>query len=797
MNITLHQSYLNSSFNTILNTSIENANNFTLPCPTDTYSNSSYTKFNIVDIIAPNMTIDIETGTSNKETMVFGDVHAFSFIILNSSYLYNFSIMFSELLGFDAEVTLKLYDATYDSGTGKMKPSSDLGYINIVQTIPASTSNKWYEFNVNEYLDVTTTNNKTFFIVLYNSAFGAGVGRAQYHYETDGLDNSETWYGPGGVFSTYLTRDISSSIKLNLTDNTPQPEDINLRINDNSISNDVSNTGLWESFEVNSSASGILEYNITADWWDVECNISQALVNYTRTDLIANSDFIIEGSSQDPKWNVTREGGLNYFYTGFSNYQINFTIPESWSNPSIRVFNGESDERTSSIIKRLLGNGYREINVPNAGNGTYWFLNATSANLVSLIDSYIGLSSADLFNFTDVAHFNATFSKYINDGTINLSIYSPVLINDELNYTVQTQSFTAGTEISITDWDISNDVTQYGNFRVHVYWNNYTEAGFLEEIITILGETSLTPTLPDSTFDASDVFVIDIFFNDIGLGAGISGASITHSLDGGAPKGAFTDYANGTYSITIDCNDPDFSAYGPTLIEINATKDFYNNQSETVEITILGETELIDTIPRYSFDSTENFDIALFFNNTVKDLGVDGATIEAYVNSTLYNDAVITPLGGGNYNVTVDCDDDAFFNRDYGPINLSISIEKAYYYNHSVDYIITITGETSLSTSKFPVPSVGYYNSDETFNITADFVDIGRIGGISGGQAKVYVKPFSGGSYQEYSTTIFEFGVGSYNITIDCSDALFNPYGKYNIKVNITKLNFYLAEDIL
>ncbi|MFW9822337.1 MAG: hypothetical protein ACFFE4_05355, partial [Candidatus Thorarchaeota archaeon] len=220
-------------------------------------------------------------------------------------------------------------------------------------------------------------------------------------------------------------------------------------------------------------------------------------------------------------------------------------------------------------------------------------------------------------------------------------------------------------------------------------------------------------------------------------------------------------------------------------------------QSETVEIIILGETDLIDTIPRYSFDSTEVFDIALFFNDTVKDLGVNGATIVAYVNSTLYSDAVVNPLGSGNYNVTIDCDDDAFFNRNYGSINLSISIEKGYYYNHSVDYIITITGETSLSTSTFPVPSVGYYNSDETFNITANFEDIGRSEGISGGQAKVYVKPFSGGSYQEYSTTIFEFGVGSYNITIDCSDALFNPYGKYNIKVNITKLNFYLAEDIL
>ncbi|MFW9972792.1 MAG: hypothetical protein ACFFDF_21580, partial [Candidatus Odinarchaeota archaeon] len=95
-------------------------------------------------------------------------------------------------------------------------------------------------------------------------------------------------------------------------------------------------------------------------------------------------------------------------------------------------------------------------------------------------------------------------------------------------------------------------------------------------------------------------------------------------------------------------------------------------------------------------------------------------------------------------------------------------------------------------------PSIGYYNSDETFNITVYYEDVGRAEGINGGLVKVYVKEVSATQYQEYTpVTLYPFGVGYYNITVDCSDPIFNPYGKYNIKINVTKSHYYLAEDTL
>ncbi|MFX1479643.1 MAG: hypothetical protein ACFFCI_16090, partial [Promethearchaeota archaeon] len=276
-----------------------------------------------------------------------------------------------------------------------------------------------------------------------------------------------------------------------------------------------------------------------------------------------------------------------------------------------------------------------------------------------------------------------------------------------------------------------------------------------------------------------------------------AGATITHRLDNGAVRSIFTDLGNGNYRITIDCNDTDFSAYGPNIIEINATKDYYNNQSKVVTISIWGETDLVSSIPKSSFNSTETFDVSLFYNDTVKDSGVSGASIEAYINESLYSPIGINDYLDGNYDVTINCDDDVFDTQGYGYFNLSLSIENSYYYNHTTSFIIKITGETSLGATKYPDPVIGYYNSDQTFNITAYFEDIGRSEGISGGIARVYVKEVSASSYQEYLTAIDPFGIGYYNITINCNDPEFSSYGRYNIKINVSKTHYYTATYVL
>ncbi|MFX1568274.1 MAG: hypothetical protein ACFFCV_07890 [Promethearchaeota archaeon] len=796
MNIALHQSYLNYSFDIALNASDPNNSTFNIPCPTYLTFNSSYSRFDVMNIEAPNRTVIVEDqcyDDTNDNYLLTDAIDTYaSFNIIGRGYLRSLSINISVSAG--ALIYIELYNSTWNSGSGRSAVDTSSKIDLIGPQFVGAQSAGWYLFDFTDVLlDPTETDNNTYFINVYDTSDDT---LWYYEDESDGSNDSYTYY------STYRTTDLNLKCDFAPINNTPKPSEIGLKINGSIVTDvDSMNQGYWESFAENSSENGYLKYLISAEWWDVTCIISQVLINFTKTDLKASSEFNIAGSGQDVEWNVTRNGGLNYFDTDFRNYRINFTIPATWLDSSIKVFNG-TDEWT--IKKRLLSNGYRDVEVLNARNGTYWFLNATSDNLLLSIDTYSGTTPTTFYNFSQIVHFNSTFLENINDndGIINLSVYSPLLINNELNYSIETGSFTGGLEISLTDWDISDNVTQFGDFRVQVSWSNSTAAGFRETTIRIFGETSLTPTLPSSPFDSSDTFDIEVFFRDSGLIQGIESATITYQIESGPIRtvldGTITEVGNGYYNITIDCNHTDFNGYGPKSITINASKINYNNQSIQVDITIYGETDLVSLIPRYSFDSTESFDVALFFNDTVKDVGIDGATIEAYINQTLYNDAVITPLGGGNYNITIDCDDDIFSTQGYGDFNLSLNIENSYYYNKTTqDFIIDITGATDLSTTQFPDPSIGYYNSDEMFNITAYYRDIGRNEGINGGLAKIYIKEVSASTFQEYTPVVLDpYDPGYYNFTIDCSDPIFYPYGKYDIKINISKSNYYTAEDI-
>ncbi|MFX0012866.1 MAG: hypothetical protein ACFE9R_21330, partial [Candidatus Hermodarchaeota archaeon] len=752
MNIALHQSLINTTEREYSN--LDNYATLVEACPaSDPNFNSSYIEIDVAQIEAPNKTLDIESSSSNAILDITASIAgATHFISRGNGYIENVSVRLTNIdLTTDATCQMVLY--AFDSGNNR--PAGTNQY-DVYATLgnfafPNNTYSQWYTLTgIHQLINNSDTDDDKWFIGLFDNSVGGGdmwwdYTRDDLNFGGDGVDETDSYLYSGGTWMLYQTAAPATTIDFNIQvdlaplNNTPKPTQINLTINDKEVSDVDFQSGKWIETVPLVNPSGNLHFIISADWWDVSCNITNALINYTKTDLVASSEFNIAGSGQLVNWNVTRVGGLNFFDPRFSAYRINFTIPALWFNPSIRVFNG-AVERTSDINKRLLGNGYREINIPSAGNGNYWYLTADSTNLLSSIDTYLGGILANIYNFTDITHFNATFSTEINDGEINLSVYSPVLINNELNYSIVIQSFAAGSVISLANWDISNSVTKYGDFRVQVYWNNNTAAGFLEKEITIYGETELTPSLPPSPFDSSTVFDIDLFFNDIGLSSGIAGATITHRLNSGALNSSFTDLGNGNYRITIDCNDTDFTAYGPNIIEINATKDYYNNQSKVVKIIIWGETDLVSSIPKSSFNSTESFDVSLFYNDTVKDNGVSGATIEVYINESLYSPIAINDYLDGNYNITINCDDDVFDTQGYGYFNLSLSIENSYYYNHTTSFIIYITGETSLGATKYPDPIIGYYNSDQTFNITAYFEDIGRSEGLSGGLARVYIK---------------------------------------------------------
>ncbi len=790
VNITLHQSILNTS--TISFSNLDNENTFQEPAPKFQGYNTSNINIDVDDINAPNKTILYEDQTSARIIDAVNS-HYISFKARGVGYIENISIYLNRTAPLLTRLIVSLYNSELDGSIPKP--------LNLVYALPivdlsviTGDSPHWHNMtNIGSLFNCSETYNDTFYLNI--EEIGSGVDIEIYGELTsmggDGsndnyvLDSGENEFNIAGSL-------VDAAVEIDFVplNNTPKPSQIGLEINNKSV-NDVNfQKGKYIMTEgILKDLSGTIDFNVSADWWDVACNVSRVQINYTKTDLRADSSFEVLGNGQDVLWNVTKPGGLNYFDSRFNNYTINFTISSRWEN--IEVWNGGTN-KTDDIKPNPLNN-YKDIQVFNAGNGTHWFLNATSSNLLEDIKKYVGtMSAADNFNYTDLVRFNGTFSSSISDGSINLSVYSPLILNDHLNYTFINSSFISGDDIYFGDWDISEKVTKYGKFRILTQWNNGTDAGFFRDNITIFAETNLLIDQPsqNTTFNSSTIFNVTIIYNDTGQSLDISDGDIYYKINAGTYSSVNESVkyiGSGKYNITFDCNNTEFN-YGLNTISIRANNTYYHNQTDTLYFFILGETSLIRSFPKtYNFDSGETFNVTLYFNDTVKNIGIDGAdAVDIYVNDSDYTPLDFFDYGNGYYNLTVNCSDSIF--NDYGSFDVKVDVNKTNYYNQTTSFVISITGETSLDVSVMPVRK--FYYSTEIFNITAYFNDTARNQGINGATIDIDV---DGSVYSPLSW--FDYGNGYYNISVDCSDPIFSNYGSFQMRINATKLNYYKSVD--
>ncbi|MFX1558713.1 MAG: hypothetical protein ACFFC9_15785, partial [Promethearchaeota archaeon] len=485
LNITLHQSLVNSS--NIEFTNLDLYNSFTEPFPIFSGYNTSFINITISNINAPNKTLDLEKDTDDVPISFGSPTYAFSFDVLSNATLKEFEVCLTGSSGSaDAGVGFQVWNATWTGSA--ILPDTNTGLLSHTETVYTTDTKVWHKISPNIDLSPSKTDNDTFFIIMWDTNVPSSF--PEFNAKNDGAGEFESlvYYMP---VSTWISRpyEVCANVSLTLPDNTPKPTDINLQINTTKLEDDLSgsNVGYWNPNQIYSSQTEKLDFSITADWWDVSCNVTNVQINYTKTDIKANSDFNIPVSGQDVNWNVTIPGGLNYFDARVNDFNtINFTIPEIWQDTTIKVFNDTTEK--ADIIKRLLGTGYRDVQVLNAGNGTNWYLTANSTNLMSSIDCYLDEINTNIVNYSDIVNFNATFSTSISNGVINLSIYNPEYINNQLNYSREITTFNPGIEIDLGNWDIANNITQYGTFRIITFWSNDTAAGFFENQITVLGE---------------------------------------------------------------------------------------------------------------------------------------------------------------------------------------------------------------------------------------------------------------------------------------------------------------------
>ncbi|KKL26696.1 hypothetical protein LCGC14_2392720, partial [marine sediment metagenome] len=338
MNITLHQSYLNTSFNTDLNLSDPNNSSFILPSPKEINFNSSYTKISIDEIYAQNYTIVVEddfaggSGFHNLDT----DPIYMSFETKGVGYIENISIRLREFNLIDNTLLqLRFFNSEYDVGKSGIRPKNQLAFLVSAEVINDVSMFWWNLTNVHQFYNSSETYNNTFFIFAEMDS-GSDIAAIIYlsgafddsnpdnNDESIVLDTSEDEFQKDGTDHI----DINLKVSVSPYNVSAKPSYIDLQINNTKVY-DINNGSGYMLGENQgySDLDGLLEFEVTADWWDVTCNISQVQINYTKTDLLASSSFQIPGNNLDVAWNVTRNGGFNNFDSDFNNYKINFTIP--------------------------------------------------------------------------------------------------------------------------------------------------------------------------------------------------------------------------------------------------------------------------------------------------------------------------------------------------------------------------------------------------------------------------------------------------------------------------------------
>jgi hypothetical protein len=788
INVTLHQSNLETGtpLFEIVNASDSTNNTFSTSTPsvTDNKFNSTTSQIFVENITAPDKTLELENDTDNHNDLSTARYFSFNIPInctLDSIKLYlnNTSSLTS------SAVAIYLYGST--SGL----PDNFIKQLGTSKTISASAEGYFTFNNLNTKLNDNDTENNKFYIKVDDvdkdstRIFGKDDGNGE-------PDDSDVYYWLTDHYQK-ISIDYFANISLKITSDPIKPSDVGLKVN-NTLFDDVDygsgKKTISKDFSVLPSQ---IDYIITTDWWDVSVNITKIIVNYTRTDLKATSSYNIASSNQTIQWNGTLDP-FNGFDGNFDNYWINFTIPKSWENST--AYNASNTIPSENTTLGPLLNGYREFQIYPASNGDNWHITAESANLLNNIKIFLAGDNNTIYNvnYTDTIDINATFSDTIWNGNITLNIYSPSYAGNYLNhtYSLNTTSLSQNTEFYLENWTIKDDATDYGIFKAQVDWNNGTAAGFLEKDLTINAVTDLIVKGPQKTeFNAGDFFDIQVLYNDTEQDIDINDANISYKINTGSfrPIDQNVDkLGNSLYNITIDCNDTDL-IYGKNTITINASKQYYNEATTSFDFTVLAETSLNITYPPLDsfYNSSESFEIRVFFNDTIKDQGIDNAIINYSLDGgNTYRGDKVENFNDGYYNISIACNDTQF--NDYGEIPIIVNASKAYHHNQSEQVNISLKGETSL---KIISPSdLDPFNSGDTFNITVQFNDTSRNQGISGASFTIKV---NGTDYTEVSS--HDWNNGTYDITLNASDDEFFPYGIVNIELNFSKDIYYSSSD--
>ncbi|TFF96856.1 MAG: hypothetical protein EU547_05875 [Promethearchaeota archaeon] len=703
LNTTLHQSKVEQGnpLYTITNASDSGNNTFSTVCPDDRKFNNTYQEIKIENIKTLNKSVDYEDDYGNlvEDYVNLNNMkHATSFNMGESGYLENISIYLSnDEDETNSNLTIQIYNTTWNSTGSFYKPDVNLG--TLASEISINNYTGWYTFsNLNFFLNSSKTLDKTFSVVLYDT-----VDDTSWYYIKDGIvgelgeyDSLEKniggyWYefetddSPSKTVDFTLKCDFSPLITI------PNATDIDLKINNKEVLNFSEGEGIWN----NSESFFILpeKFNFTLTttrWWDYSCDITNILVNYTRTDLRTITSYDIFYTNQTVQWNATFND-FNGFNDNFSNCWINFTVPGNWENLSTT---------TENTIEGPLKKGYREFQIFPEND---WYITAESNNLLDKILIFQANDNSLTYNVnsTIIIDLNTTFTEEIGTGNLSINIYSPSYAGNYLNHTsfLNIASLVKKSQFFMGNWTIANNATDYGIFKIQTHWNNGTDAGFIETDLTITGDTDLKIQSPSEgiTYNSDQTFNVSVYYNDTARNIGIAQGEVFIYVNNSPyePISQF-DFNNGTYEITLNASEGVFydhssERYGEITLLVELSKNYYHNSSNSIAINILGDTRADILYPSENspFVSGDTFNITVEYIDDILDRGgISEADISYSLNGTGYKSENVDSIGEGKYNITIAVNDTDFGDlySDYGYRTIKINLSKSSYEEQQISY---------------------------------------------------------------------------------------------------------------
>ncbi|MFO8018252.1 MAG: hypothetical protein R6U96_06420, partial [Promethearchaeia archaeon] len=386
---------------------------------------------------------------------------------------------------------------------------------------------------------------------------------------------------------------------------------------------------------------------------------------------------------------------------------------------------------------------------------------------------YLGYNTTVTFSYWDKLN-----KKWISEGA-NCSL----LFDEEYYYNAST----------VTNGNYSWTIPTFnkeGTFVIEINMSKFNWANVTHKFnLTIRArptDLSLEQVFPDETgeYESDDVFNITVYFNDTIPNEGLTNASITALINGKEYSAKRHDYNNGYYNITVNCSDNDFWGYGPFTIDILINKTFYVNQSVEYEFDITALSKLsLDGPKQTEYFANESFTIILNFSNPFNGSRfIPNADLEWRVgeDGTYADQGVSFNSMSKKYEIELSCHSDYF--KGYGPFNVSIKLNKTYYYNKTTQFSLNITG---LSESQIKSPSQETnYNSDQFLTIKLGFNNSVNNSVILEAQIQWKVGP--SGEFTDDNVT-FNEATDLYVINVSLQEPEFDGYGDFTIYIELNQ----------